>query len=139
MKRDIAFLLFSIGCLAFSVSIAVYGTAAVEAACRPSTSSGPTLIDPTSAGCFGALNCPVPSDIYTLTKAERRTITWPDGYSVQVDAQSNGDCKKYYPNCTWPIERGRDDCLRDPGIYYYAAWSECWPDFCPPEYLDNGT
>lgn len=109
-----------------------------DASCKPSTVSGPTLVQPTTNGCFGANNCPAGSDLFVLQKSERRTIRWPDGYSENVTGQSSGDCRKYYPNCCPSFERGTNDCLRNPSVYYYAAWKECWPDFYPPEYFNDG-
>ncbi len=138
MKKDFLLLFFSVACLVLSGYVTVRSALARDASCRPSTVSGPTLVQPTTAGCFGAYNCPAGSDLYNLQKTERRTIRWPDGYSEVVTGQSTGDCRKYYPNCCPSFERGTDDCLRNPSVYYYAAWNECWPDFYPPEYFDDG-
>lgn len=120
--------------------IAVQPALGVEPACRPWTESGPTLLPPpyTTDGCYGAYNCPTGGDLHTLRKAEKRVIKWPDGFSKEVTASGTGDCRKYYPNCCPPIERGTNDCLRDPSVYYYADWKECWPSFFPPEYFDDG-
>lgn len=139
MKRDLLLLLLSLGCLILSGYATVRAGLTETASCRPWTQSGPTLVAPTSPGCFGANNCPSASDIYPLIKVEKRVIKWPDGYTEEVIGQSSGECRKYYPNCCPPIERGTNDCLGDPSIYYYAGWKECWPDFLPPTYHDNGT
>jgi hypothetical protein len=84
MKRDSLFLVFSVACLVSSGYVTVRSPFARDASCTPSTVSGPTLVQPTTAGCFGAYNCPAGSDLYVLQKSEKRTIRWPDGYSEDV-------------------------------------------------------
>jgi hypothetical protein len=139
MKRAMHPILILVICLS------VLCSTALGFDCTPRTYSGPSNIQPYSAGCGLDPGLHTATEYVTLYKSERRSIIYPDGVIIQlVDASSTGQCRLWYQNCHLNVDlgfcwdSGSSPRWNDPHSYCWRQYYSCWPLFYTPEYYSDG-